>query len=335
MTIETDDKNANTDTEPLDSTQQNAMDDMLDIEPATEPTAEPEPDTEPANEPAAEPEPTAEPEPEPSAEPAEPATEPTAEPAAEPAAEPTAEPESELAAALRQNEALRLQINELAKLGLNIPQPTAAPKAPTAIVPPVPTVPAPAAPAVPAAPAPAPAPQTAVQPTIPSATFDDIIKAVQTPQEFLTAEELDNIIDNPALINTALNKAVQEIGTKMLQAMPLVSAGIANQQIMLNNMALDFYEVNKDLSPYKDFVGAVVKQVEAANPDKTYQEIFDMTATTVRERLGLQPSAAPQKAPVSSGKKPAFAGTRGPARKPVADTPATDSIETQIADLLS
>ena len=234
---------------------------------------------------------------------------------------PTPAQETELQIAQKQNEQLRLQLNELAKMGLTIPLPTAqtsptqgntpiVPAAPTAI----PTVP-PIAPVIPQ----------------PIGSLQDIITKLNSDQNYLTEEDLDNIVDNPSLINVAINKAVRGSTEQLIQAIPLIAAGIANQQIVLNNMAIDFYETNSDLAPYKEFVSAIAKQVEASNTGKTYNEIFNLTATQVRERLGLK-VLSPQ-TPTPSGVTPAFAGTRGPARPPVASK-QTDDMTTQIAELL-
>ena len=232
--------------------------------------------------------------------------------------------DTELQIAQKQNEQLRLQLNELAKMGLTIPLPTAQTSPTQSNVPIVPVTPI----VAPAASAPQPAASWTPQPI---GSLQDIITKLNSDQNYLTEEDLDNIVDNPSLINVAINKAVRGSTEQLIQAIPLIAAGIANQQIVLNNMAIDFYETNSDLAPYKEFVSAIAKQVEASNTGKTYNEIFNLTATQVRERLGLKVSS-PQ-APAPSGVTPAFAGTRGPARPPVASK-QTDDMVTQIAELL-
>lgn len=128
-----------------------------------------------------------------------------------------------------------------------------------------------------------------------------------TIEQFLTADELDRLIDEPALINVAFTRSFTAMQAN-------VQASIqreVNRQIMVNKAVTDFYQENNDLLPYSKFVQFVMAEVEQTNRDKPYNEIFKTTADECRKRLGLSIGAkAPTRESNNGSQKPAFAGSK-------------------------
>lgn len=131
-------------------------------------------------------------------------------------------------------------------------------------------------------------------------------------QAFLTEDEIDRIIDEPQLLNTAFNRA---IGV-MQQNMQGVIQAEVNRQILVSRAVSDFYSSNQDLAPYGGFVKFVMSEVESKNPTKTYAEIFQLTADESRKRLGLASKTVERKQTVGGTQKPAFAGSKRGTQRP-------------------
>ena len=125
----------------------------------------------------------------------------------------------------------------------------------------------------------------------------------QVPQNlkgFLTEDELDRIIDEPGLINVALERATQGFQQYIGQYVQ----NEVQRQLAVTKAVSDFYTVNEDLLPHARFVQYVMREIETTNPDKTYGEIFELSAKESRRRLGL---SAKQPLKNSDDRKPAFA----------------------------
>lgn len=132
-------------------------------------------------------------------------------------------------------------------------------------------------------------------------------------QAYLTEEELDQVIDNPALILTAIQRAQQDTARQFTQNLPTIVNQIVQQQVAVQAAVTEFYDTNKDLRPHANYVQFIMREIETKHSDKTYKELFQMAADESRKRLGLnvQSSTKPQAQRQSGSKeKPAFAGTR-------------------------
>lgn len=152
----------------------------------------------------------------------------------------------------------------------------------------------------------------------------------QTLQNFLTPEELDRVIDEPDVLNKAFERAI----SVMQQNMQGVIQAEVNRQVMVSRAVTDFYTANQDLAPYGKFVQFVMAEIEQTNSDKTYAEIFDMTAKESRRRLGLgQSSTVPdrQKSQVSQ-QRPAFAGSKRGTQRPAGKQ---DFFDPNAADMMN
>lgn len=139
-------------------------------------------------------------------------------------------------------------------------------------------------------------------------------KEQKTLQSFLTPEELDRVIDEPDVLNRAFERAI----SVMQQNMQGVIQAEVNRQVMVSRAVTDFYTANQDLAPYGKFVQFVMAEIEQTNRDKTYAEIFEMTAKESRRRLGLgQSSTVPDRQKSQANQqRPAFAGSKRGTQRP-------------------
>jgi len=146
---------------------------------------------------------------------------------------------------------------------------------------------------------------------------------------FLSEDEIDRIIDEPQLLNTAFNRAI----SVMQQNIQGVIQAEVNRQVMVTRAVSDFYTSNQDLAPYSKFVQFVMSEVEQQNPQKTYAEIFSLTAQESRKRLGMGsvPTVQRQQSRPDQ-QKPAFAGSKKSTARPA---PKQDFFDQNAADMFN
>lgn len=159
---------------------------------------------------------------------------------------------------------------------------------------------------------------------------EEQLKNQEVLARFLSDQELDELIDNPALINTAFDRSQRA----MMATIPQLVQQEVNRQIVVNRAITDFYSENSDLLPYAKFVQFVMAEIEDKNRDKTYADIFKETANESRKRLGLS-TVQTQTRETNKGtvqtQRPAFVGSkRGNARpsttKEMFDSAAADML---------
>lgn len=175
--------------------------------------------------------------------------------------------------------------------------------------------------AVPAVPVTPVTPATPVAPTVPEEKVPNIFETLLTPKEYLSKEDLDKVIDKPELINQAIHKSRTEMVETFASAIPTLVNMAVNRQMMINKAVTSFYEINTDLLPHSQYVQMMMGEVERANPTKTYNEIFQLTADESRKRLGLKlPTPTTPVVPVGQPATPggpAFGGQKGGASAPI------------------
>ena len=112
--------------------------------------------------------------------------------------------------------------------------------------------------------------------------------------KFLSDEEADGLLDDPKKLNTILNRVFQAGREQVMREMPTLVRQQTLSEMTLQQKTQKFWTENKDLDPFKDFVGMVANQVEVDHPDWDYGKIFDKTAEVARERLNLPTSGSEQ-----------------------------------------
>lgn len=129
----------------------------------------------------------------------------------------------------------------------------------------------------------------------------------QTLQQYLTPEELDRVLDEPGLINTAISRAL----INLPQTMGAIIQNEVQKQLTITKAITDFYTVNDDLLPHSKYVQFIMAEQERLHKDVTYAEIFDLTAKECRKRLGLKsPNSMVDNKPNNGQQRPAFARGR-------------------------
>jgi hypothetical protein len=187
----------------------------------------------------------------------------------------------------------------------------------------------PVTPGVPPVPVAAPVVSTVV--SDPLQALKDVIT-----QGFLTADELDSVIDKPELLNEAYKRSSAKFVENIFNALPqLVSQTVATE-IQKTKLVSTFYEMYGDLKPYGDFVRLNMAEIEKVNPTKTYKDIFEETATVCRKRLGLkEPSVTPAGVqPDGKLLPPAFAGAKGGSGKSGGVPKNKELFDSHAADVL-
>jgi len=145
--------------------------------------------------------------------------------------------------------------------------------------------------------------------------------------DLLTPEELDEVVDNPAVLNKALARVLQplleRINTPMstvaelqkrVDALPRQVSELVGEQINFSTLRSDFYRRNSDLSgkPAKvvdmTFRSLITKARKEG--DKTpIGEVYDKAGDEVREMLSIP------KVPKTAARKPALKGAKTPRRQ--------------------
>jgi len=121
--------------------------------------------------------------------------------------------------------------------------------------------------------------------------------------EFIKAEQLEELLENPAKFNEVLNKvsaqAVErgekQTVEKILRSIPQIVATQVSNRIAITRMVDKFYDDNKDLSHVKKTVGAVANEVHAENSDWAVEKVFKEAAVRTRKLLGLEEAALKKK----------------------------------------
>jgi len=86
-----------------------------------------------------------------------------------------------------------------------------------------------------------------------------------------------------ALLTSVVNTAVE----RSLRLMPQVATSLVDQQVTLKNAVRDFYLDNKDLVPHKKYVGFVSDELSAQHPEWGLDQLLQETEKEVRARLKL------------------------------------------------
>jgi hypothetical protein len=174
---------------------------------------------------------------------------------------------------------------------------------------------------------------------------DEAIKVlkdlVENSKELLTKEELDKVVDDPSLINTAIQRSIERMSDGFIKALPAFTTNIVKQHTALQSIVTDFYTENKDLEPYRDYVMKVSQDIGKLEPNLTVAEMLSKTAAEARKRLKLPVGKSKidanntPKPPVKRDTKPAFATQRKVSTTRISPASRLSDQKSQIKDLLS
>ena len=114
-------------------------------------------------------------------------------------------------------------------------------------------------------------------------TFED--------QDFIKDLDLEDLSSTPEKLNSVLNSVYQRAiteaqkmaGAEINSSVPNMITAVAN----LQKSAVDFYDSNADLKPFKKVVATIFDELIATNPNRPYSEVMLDVAPEVRKRLEL------------------------------------------------
>lgn len=155
---------------------------------------------------------------------------------------------------------------------------------------------------------------------------------------FVTEEEADELDIDPTVINKLGNQIYQLAVRNTLLAMPSAVKSEVRTEMRQEALANEFYNANKDLTKYKQFVGVVANQLIAEDPNMKPEVLFGKLGNEVRNRLGLSPNGELNKKQGKISKegtkkrKPAFAKSRSSKQRKVRDD--RSELETEIDDII-
>lgn len=155
---------------------------------------------------------------------------------------------------------------------------------------------------------------------------------------FVTDEEADELDIDPTVINKLGNQIYQLAVRNTLLAMPSAVKNEVRTEMRQEALANEFYNANKDLTKYKQFVGVVANQLIAEDPNMKPEVLFGKLGNEVRNRLGLSPNGELNKKQGKISKegtkkrKPAFAKSRSSKQRKVRDD--RSELETEIDDII-
>jgi len=152
-------------------------------------------------------------------------------------------------------------------------------------------------------------------------SIEDIVKGfnegIAKDEVFLTQEEIDELVDKPGHIQVALNKTRRKTAEEILKIVPAIVDRMVSQHMATQRAVTDFYDGNKDLNPYRNYVSVTFKKVLMQNKEKNLssEELLKQTAENVRKDLRLAvPGASSKTRESDKSQKPAFAGTKSGSR---------------------
>lgn len=147
---------------------------------------------------------------------------------------------------------------------------------------------------------------------------------------FVTEEEAEEIVENPAKINEVLTRVYNQALEDTYKALPQLVVRMVNTQMTMERLVSDFYRENDDLAPYRDFVALVGQEIESKpeNAGRPYPELLQEIAAEARKRLGLMKKA--EQASAAQKPRASFADPRGTRRRLA---PQLSEIEREIQDL--
>lgn len=124
-------------------------------------------------------------------------------------------------------------------------------------------------------------------------------------KDYLTEDELDKVVDNPKLINTAINKAMTrmlehlsgELGkvvtplSERVNSLPGSVADAVSRQQLLSDKKQAFFSDNTDLTKASEFVDFTFKKLATEAISKkekvTVSELYEKAGAEVRKTLSL------------------------------------------------
>lgn len=158
-------------------------------------------------------------------------------------------------------------------------------------------------------------------------------------QDFIGDEDLDDVVRDKSMFNKLLNsvytKGVEDArrltSEKVLLSIPDIVKNVELVDRQLRKMSDEFYETNKDLVPFKKVVAVVFEELASQNPDRKYNEVLDLVALEVRERLELHKKVDKENKS-KDGKPPRLPAKKGGQRQSI-DKPEISPLQAELDEM--
>ncbi len=158
------------------------------------------------------------------------------------------------------------------------------------------------------------------------------------PPDFFGEWQYEDIIENETDFKKFLGEFAEKIKTwtqnEISSTLPDKVSSQVLSQVSVQEKVKTFYEQNKPLAKVRPFVAQITGQVSKEHPDWNTDKVLIETAKRAYDALGLDPEEVRdgvKQDKQTKRKKPAFASTKGGAKKP---KPAKTELEEQLEELM-
>ena len=169
-------------------------------------------------------------------------------------------------------------------------------------------------------------------PVIPKGEEVNPLDAFKDDVAYITEENLENIAQDPLILNAVMNDVRRQTAENILSLVPVLINSAVQAQAKRDEVYNEFYSEHKELIPYKAYVSSVATEIQKKMLDKTPEEILDVVARSVKASLKLD-----KVKPASENKggvKPALRKSKGGGRTNTS-TVEKSSMQTEIDDMLN
>lgn len=104
---------------------------------------------------------------------------------------------------------------------------------------------------------------------------------------YITEENLQQIADNPLLLNEAMNSVRKQTAEGILAVVPQLIEQAVYAQAQRTELHNTFYGAHPELAPYKAYVSSVAQTMATRLKDKSQEEILVEVAKSVKASLQL------------------------------------------------
>ncbi len=134
------------------------------------------------------------------------------------------------------------------------------------------------------------------------------------PTQFVNQETFEEATSSPeglnalltAVVDTAAKEGERRGYERAIRETPALVDQLTEKAVGVREAVHDFLDVNKDLIPVRQYVGLMVNQLKAENPDWALDKLFEEAGKVVREKLKLSKVAKEVNDETGSEDKPAF-----------------------------
>jgi hypothetical protein len=151
--------------------------------------------------------------------------------------------------------------------------------------------------------------------------------------------DFEDVVNDKASFETFMRGLLGRFNTHRIRqdalSIPLVVSRQVHGILGLQETVRSFYDMNKDLVPFKPLVGAYSNKIVAEHPDWNIAQVLEESAKQARSAVGAGMAKTPSTAPaVKAPVKPSFATSTTSSRK-LAPTANQSKLAKDVSDLIA